>query len=84
MSSEIADFVAFLDKERNDSPHTVKAYARDVADFTAFCTAYYGGAWSFAANASRVATMLTGSVSTEALSPTTLPCRMTASKCVGP
>ena len=46
---EIADFVAFLAKERNDSPHTVKAYARDVADFAAFCTQYYGGAaWSFA------------------------------------
>ncbi len=46
---EIADFVAFLEKERNDSPHTVKAYARDVADFAAFCTQYYGGAaWSFA------------------------------------
>jgi len=46
---EIADFVAFLEKERNDSPHTVKAYARDVGDFAAFCTQYYGGAaWSFA------------------------------------
>ena len=46
---EIADFVAFLEKERNDSPHTVKAYARDVADFAAFCTQYYGGAaWIFA------------------------------------
>src|SRR5438094_6436845 len=46
---ELADFVAFLEKERNDSPHTVKAYARDVADFAAFCTQYYGGAaWSFA------------------------------------
>jgi integrase/recombinase XerC len=45
---EIADFVAFLEKERNDSPHTVKAYARDVADFAAFCTDYYGGAWTFA------------------------------------
>ena len=46
---EIADFVAFLEKERNDSPHTVKAYARDVADFAAFCSQYYGGAaWSFA------------------------------------
>ena len=41
---EIADFVAFLAKERNDSPHTVKAYARDVADFAAFCTRYYGAA----------------------------------------
>ncbi len=46
--SEIADFVAFLAKERNDSPHTVKAYARDVTDFAAFCADYYGGAWSWA------------------------------------
>jgi len=45
---EIVEFVDFLSKERNDSPHTVKAYARDVADFAAFCTRYYGGAWSFA------------------------------------
>ena len=46
---EIVEFVDFLSKERNDSPHTVKAYARDVADFAAFCTQYYGGAaWSFA------------------------------------
>jgi integrase/recombinase XerC len=45
---EIAEFVAFLSKERNDSPHTVKAYARDVADFAAFCGRYYGGAWSWA------------------------------------
>jgi integrase/recombinase XerC len=45
---EIADFVAFLAKERNDSPHTVKAYARDVADFAAFCGRYYGGPWSWA------------------------------------
>jgi integrase/recombinase XerC len=44
---EIAEFVAFLAKERNDSPHTVKAYARDVADFAAFCGRYYGGAWSW-------------------------------------
>ena len=45
---ELADFVAFLEKERNDSPHTVKAYARDVADFAAFCTRYYGAEWTFA------------------------------------
>ena len=43
----IDDFVAFLDKERNDSPHTVEAYARDVRDFAAFCDRYYGGRWSF-------------------------------------
>ena len=45
---EISAFVSFLEKERNDSPHTVKAYQRDVADFAAFCGRYYGGAWSWA------------------------------------
>jgi integrase/recombinase XerC len=45
---DLSDFVAFLAKERNDSPHTVKAYARDVADFAAFCARYYGGTWSWA------------------------------------
>jgi integrase/recombinase XerC len=46
--NEIAEFVAFLEKERNDSPHTVKAYERDVTAFAAFCQAYYGGPWSWA------------------------------------
>src|SRR2546425_497229 len=45
---EIAEFVEFLAKERNDYPHTVKAYARDVAEFAAFCGRYYGGPWSWA------------------------------------
>lgn len=45
---EIAQFVAFLSKERNESPHTVKAYGRDVRDFAAFCEGYYGGPWSWA------------------------------------
>jgi len=45
---ELREFVAFLSKERNDSPHTVTAYARDVADFAAFCGRYYGGRWSWA------------------------------------
>jgi integrase/recombinase XerC len=44
---ELADFVTFLSKERNDSPHTVKAYARDVAEFAVFCGSYYGGVWSW-------------------------------------
>jgi integrase/recombinase XerC len=44
---ELTEFVAFLAKERNDSPHTVKAYERDVADFAAFCDRYYGGPWSW-------------------------------------
>ncbi len=46
--NEIADFVTFLSKERNDSPHTVKAYERDLGAFAAFCQDYYGGPWSWA------------------------------------
>lgn len=46
-ATRIDEFVAFLDKERNDSPHTVQAYARDVRDFAAFCDRYFGGRWSF-------------------------------------
>jgi len=45
---ELAEFVAFLAKERNDSPHTVRAYARDVAEFAAFCGRFYGGPWTWA------------------------------------
>lgn len=43
----IDDFVAFLAKERNDSPHTVKAYAHDVREFSTFCDGYYGGPWTW-------------------------------------
>jgi len=46
--NEIAEFVTFLAKERNDSPHTVKAYEHDLAAFAAFCQDYYGGPWSWA------------------------------------
>src|SRR5205823_6232247 len=42
-SSEISEFVTFLSKERNDFPHTVKAYERDLNEFAAFCKEYYGG-----------------------------------------
>jgi integrase/recombinase XerC len=45
---EIAEFVAFLSKERNDSPHTVVAYTRDVTSFAAFCGRFYAGPWSWA------------------------------------
>src|SRR5438046_4772821 len=47
-SPEVRDFVECLKKERNYSPHTVKAHGRDLADFVAFCGRYYGGAWSWA------------------------------------
>src|SRR2546423_14356261 len=46
--NEIAEFVTFLSKERNDPPHTVKAYARDLGAFAAFCQDYYGGPWTWA------------------------------------
>src|SRR5213076_2530796 len=47
-SPEVREFVEFLEKERNDSPHTVKAYERDVSAFAAFCQRYYGGPWTWA------------------------------------
>lgn len=34
---EIQEFLTFLEKERNDSAHTVKAYAHDLEAFAAFC-----------------------------------------------
>jgi len=46
-SPQISAFVAFLSKERNDSPHTVKAYQRDVSEFAAFCDRYYAGPWAW-------------------------------------
>jgi len=46
---EVADFLRFLEAERNDSPNTVKAYARDLASFVAFLDGYYGSAtWKWA------------------------------------
>jgi integrase/recombinase XerC len=47
---EAADFLRYLEAERNDSPNTVKAYGRDLAAFTAFLDGFYGGAadWTWA------------------------------------
>lgn len=40
---DVADYLTHLDKERNVSPHTLKAYARDCSEFIEFLAEYYGG-----------------------------------------
>ncbi|HJU65373.1 MAG TPA: tyrosine recombinase XerC [Gemmatimonadaceae bacterium] len=46
--SQLADFLEHLEKERNDSPHTLRAYRRDLEDFVQFLGGYYGTAeWSW-------------------------------------
>jgi len=43
---EVSEFLTHLEKERGQSPHTVKAYARDLEAFTGFCDRHYGS-WSW-------------------------------------
>jgi integrase/recombinase XerC len=38
----ITEYLTHLEKERDVSPHTVKAYGRDLEAFTEFCDRYYG------------------------------------------
>src|SRR6185503_15853614 len=46
--TDVKAFLEHLEKERNVSPNTVKAYRRDCAEFVAFLTDYYGGAsWTW-------------------------------------
>jgi integrase/recombinase XerC len=44
---DIERFADFLAKERNDSPHTVKAYVRDVTAFADFADRFYGAPWTW-------------------------------------
>jgi len=44
----VEEFLVHLDKERNQSPNTVKAYGRDLAAFTDFCDRHYAGDWQWA------------------------------------
>jgi integrase/recombinase XerC len=44
--TEITEYLLHLEKERDVSPHTVKAYARDLDAFTDFCNRHYGE-WSW-------------------------------------
>jgi integrase/recombinase XerC len=45
---EVTNYLAHLEKERDVSPHTVKAYSRDLEAFTEFCDRHYAGAWMWA------------------------------------
>ena len=45
---DVAAFLIHLEKERNVSPNTIKAYRRDCAEFVVFLTDYHGGgAWTW-------------------------------------
>jgi len=47
-SPQVAEFLMHLEKERNVSPHTLKAYRRDLSEFVEFLSGYYGaGEWSW-------------------------------------
>jgi integrase/recombinase XerC len=39
---EVTEYLVYLEKERDVSPHTVKAYTRDLEAFTDFCDRHYG------------------------------------------
>ena len=43
---EVTEYLLHLEKERDVSPHTLKAYARDLESFVAFLRQYYGDARS--------------------------------------
>lgn len=45
---DVRDYLTHLAKERDVSPNTIKAYARDCSEFVAFLTSYYGGeSWTW-------------------------------------
>ena len=44
----VRDFLTHLEKERQQSPHTISAYRRDLDAFTGFCNRYYGSGWEWA------------------------------------
>ena len=42
---DVTEFLTHLEKERGQSPHTIKAYGRDLDLFVEFCDRHYGGRW---------------------------------------
>jgi integrase/recombinase XerC len=44
---EVTEYLTHLDKQRGQSPHTIKAYGRDLEAFTEFCDRHYAGAWTW-------------------------------------
>src|SRR3954462_12363547 len=44
--AEVTEYLTHLEKERDVSPHTIKAYGRDLDAFTDFCNRHYGE-WSW-------------------------------------
>ncbi len=47
-SPEVDEFLLHLEKERDVSPHTLKAYRRDLSELVEFLGTYYGGGdWSW-------------------------------------
>jgi integrase/recombinase XerC len=45
--NRLAEYLTHLEKEKGSSPHTVKAYRRDLEAFVEFCDRHYAGAWTW-------------------------------------
>jgi len=46
-ADRVSQFLEHLEKELDQSPHTIKAYRRDLERFQTFADGYYGGNWSW-------------------------------------
>ncbi len=46
-AAAVTEFLTHLDKQRGQSPNTIKAYTRDLEAFTDFCDRHYAGQWSW-------------------------------------
>jgi tyrosine recombinase XerC len=48
VNDDVSEFLLHLEKEQNDSPHTITAYSRDLHAFVEFLGQYYGSAeWTW-------------------------------------